>query len=111
MARKPVIYGIAAAGLVGAIALAVFVAMPGGLSDSSAPGETNTQEMLGASTMPELKLYSGDIDPSTSQRITLAERSLDIPGSARRVLPLAARRAGYASVVGADLLCYHRPGD
>jgi hypothetical protein len=31
--------------------------------------------------MPELKLYSGDIDSSTSQRITPAERSLDILGS------------------------------
>ena len=141
MARKPVIYGIAAAGLVSVIALAVFVALPGGLSESSAPGEAKTQEILGASTMPALNLYSGDIDPSTSQRITPAERSLDIPGSSgvpafryvadadgseevitlkadgstprrsRRLLPLAAWKAGYASVVGADLFCHHGSGD
>jgi hypothetical protein len=79
MARKPVLYGIAAAGLVSAIALAVLVVLPGSPGDSSAPGDMSVQEVLSASTMPDrVRLYPGDIDPTTSQRVSLAERSIDI---------------------------------
>jgi hypothetical protein len=81
MARKSVIYGIAAAGLVSAIALVLLVVLPQTTGDSTGSEGMSLQAVLHASPMLDrLRLFSGDTDPNTAKRLSPADRSIDITG-------------------------------
>jgi hypothetical protein len=81
MARKHVLYAVAAAGFISAFAMGLLTVLPFASSDSQSPPRMSTQAVLQVSTMlNRLRLFSGDVDPVTSQRASLVDRSNDLTG-------------------------------
>jgi hypothetical protein len=79
MARKNVLHGVAAAGLLSVIALALLMVLSSQAWIGSAARQGSLAAVLGtADVSDELHLYSGELDPTSGVRLTPFSRGTDI---------------------------------